>query len=78
MSLLLRRAPADGWLSEEWQKEMARIEDCLHCGQCEEQMSLRAGHAGTSGQESGRLQEFFAGPGGPGEQIKRAAAGRIR
>lgn len=34
MSLLLRRAPADGWLSEEWQKEMARIEDCLHCGQC--------------------------------------------
>lgn len=34
MSLLLRRAPADGWLSAEWQKEMARIEDCLHCGQC--------------------------------------------
>lgn len=34
MSLLLRRAPADGWLSWEWQKEMARIKDCLHCGQC--------------------------------------------
>ena len=34
MSLLLRRAPEDGWLSAEWQKEMAMIEDCLHCGQC--------------------------------------------
>lgn len=34
MSLMLRRAPSAGWLSEKWQAEMAKIEDCLHCGQC--------------------------------------------
>ncbi|MCI9352719.1 MAG: aldo/keto reductase [Lawsonibacter sp.] len=34
MSLMLRRAPAAGWLSERWQGEMKKIEDCLHCGQC--------------------------------------------
>ena len=34
MSLMLRRAPEANWLSEEWQEKMAKIEDCLHCGQC--------------------------------------------
>ena len=34
MSLMLRRAPAAGWLTEEWQEKMRRIESCLHCGQC--------------------------------------------
>ena len=34
MSLMLRRAPSAGWLSEKWQAEMAKIENCLHCGQC--------------------------------------------
>ena len=34
MSLMLRRAPTQGWLSPEYQAKMARIEDCLHCGQC--------------------------------------------
>lgn len=34
MSLMLRRAPAAGWLSEHWQGEMKKIENCLHCGQC--------------------------------------------
>ena len=34
MSLMLRRAPAAGWLSERWQGEMKKIEDCLRCGQC--------------------------------------------
>ena len=33
-SLMLRRAPSASWLSEEWQAEMAKIEDCLHCYQC--------------------------------------------
>ena len=31
---MLRRAPAAGWLSQEWQENMKRIEQCLHCGQC--------------------------------------------
>lgn len=34
MSLMLRRAPKEGWLSPAWQEKMKRIEDCLHCGQC--------------------------------------------
>lgn len=34
MSLMIRRSPTAGWLSEQWQKEMARIEDCLHCNKC--------------------------------------------
>ena len=34
ISLLLRRAPLAGWLSQEWQEKMRKIEGCLHCGQC--------------------------------------------
>ena len=34
MSLMLRRAPSENWLSEYWQKEMAKIETCLHCNAC--------------------------------------------
>ncbi|WP_034443696.1 aldo/keto reductase [Butyrivibrio sp. AE2032] len=34
MSLMLRRAPSEGWLGEYWQTEMNRIEDCIGCGAC--------------------------------------------
>ena len=34
MSLMLRRAPSDHWLSETMQAEMKKIENCLHCQQC--------------------------------------------
>ena len=34
MSLLLRRAPKEGYLSEEWQEKMKKVEECLHCGKC--------------------------------------------
>jgi predicted aldo/keto reductase-like oxidoreductase len=34
MSLLLRRAPSAGFLTEYWQGEMKKIENCLECGQC--------------------------------------------
>lgn len=34
MSLMLRRAPSAGWLSEKMQSEMKKIEACLECGQC--------------------------------------------
>lgn len=33
-SLLMRRAPSSIILSEEGQKKMRKIEDCIHCGQC--------------------------------------------
>lgn len=36
MSLMLRRMPTEQWFSEENQRKADRIEDCLHCGQCEE------------------------------------------
>lgn len=34
MSLMLRRAPSKGWLSEENQAKMKKIEDCLNCRSC--------------------------------------------
>ena len=34
ISLMLRRAPSQGWLTEEWQRNMEQIESCISCGQC--------------------------------------------
>ena len=34
MALMLRRSPTAGLLGEYWQKEMARIDECLNFGQC--------------------------------------------
>lgn len=34
ISQLLRRSPSANWLSEEWQAEMAKIKECIHCNQC--------------------------------------------
>jgi aryl-alcohol dehydrogenase-like predicted oxidoreductase len=34
MFLLLRRMPAAPLLSEQWQKEMAKIPNCIHCNHC--------------------------------------------
>ena len=34
MSLLLRRSPSASHLSDEGQKKMMKIKECLHCGQC--------------------------------------------
>lgn len=34
ISLLLGRSVAKMYLSEDWQKNMARIKDCVDCGQC--------------------------------------------
>lgn len=34
MSLLIRRAPTEGFLTEDWRTRMMRIEDCTECGQC--------------------------------------------
>lgn len=36
MSLMIRRAPAKAWLSEEWQDNMARIDECIDCGVCKD------------------------------------------
>lgn len=34
MGQLLRRAPAQDWLTEHWQAEMKRTTECVECGQC--------------------------------------------
>ncbi len=34
MSLLLRRAPKEEYLTPEWQAKMKKIEGCLHCNKC--------------------------------------------
>ncbi len=34
MSLMLRRAPSTGWLSEYWQAEMEKVKSCVECGAC--------------------------------------------
>ena len=34
MSQLIRRAPSENFLSEEWQANMMQIEDCVDCGLC--------------------------------------------
>lgn len=34
MSLLLRRSPTEGQLSEVGQDRMKKIEDCMECGNC--------------------------------------------
>ena len=34
MSQLIRRSPSASWLSEHWQNEMRKIEDCIECGVC--------------------------------------------
>ena len=34
MSLFLRRAPHSVYLTEEWYREMEKIDDCLHCNHC--------------------------------------------
>ncbi|MBQ3866358.1 MAG: aldo/keto reductase [Clostridia bacterium] len=34
MSQMIRRAPSAAWLSPDWQKEMARIDECVECGAC--------------------------------------------
>ena len=34
MSLMLRRAPSQNWLTDHWQAEMRKIDDCINCRQC--------------------------------------------
>ena len=34
MSLMIRRAPSEAWLSSEWQENMELVEDCTECGVC--------------------------------------------
>ncbi len=35
MAMLLRRAPYRPYLTDEWREKMHKIDDCIHCGQCQ-------------------------------------------
>ena len=35
MNMLLRRMPTQGWLSEKWQEEVRRSENCTECRACQ-------------------------------------------
>ena len=37
MSLLLRRAPSEGFMSDSWYAKMMKISDCTGCGRCSQQ-----------------------------------------
>jgi predicted aldo/keto reductase-like oxidoreductase len=37
MSLLLRRAPSEGFMSSNWHDKMLKINDCTECGRCRKQ-----------------------------------------
>lgn len=34
ISQMVRRAPSEAWLNDYWQKEMAKVDDCIDCGIC--------------------------------------------
>ena len=34
MSQMIRRSPSESWLSDAWQAEMMKIEECIDCGAC--------------------------------------------
>ena len=34
MSQMIRRAPTAAWVSQKWQEEMSKIENCIDCGLC--------------------------------------------
>ena len=34
MSQMIRRSPSENWLTEHWQNEMMKIENCIGCGRC--------------------------------------------
>ncbi len=34
MSQMIRRSPSESWLTDHWQNEMAKIENCIGCGNC--------------------------------------------
>lgn len=34
MSQMIRRSPSEAWLSDLWQKEMNKIDNCINCGAC--------------------------------------------
>ncbi len=40
MSLLLRRAPSQNFMTDEWRDKMRLVNDCTQCGQCRTQMPL--------------------------------------
>lgn len=51
MSLMMRRPPRKFFINRTWYDEMKKIEDCLHCGQCEQRCPYRLDIPALVGKE---------------------------
>jgi predicted aldo/keto reductase-like oxidoreductase len=61
MSLMLRRAPSAAWLTPVWQEKMAKIENCLHCGQCASKCPYGLDTPGLLAKNYADYQDVLAG-----------------
>ncbi len=59
MSLLIRRAPSENLLTEEWRARMERIELCTDCGQCRERCPYELDPAALSKKNLEDYRTFF-------------------
>ncbi len=61
MSLLLRRSPSANNLTPAWQEKMAKIENCLHCGQCAAKCPYGLDTPGLLAKNYADYQDVLAG-----------------
>lgn len=61
MSLLIRRSPSAAQLTNEVQKKMAKIKDCLHCNQCKSKCPYHLDTPALLEQNYQDYQEILAG-----------------
>ncbi len=60
MSLLLRRAPHQFFLTDEWKGKMGLIKNCTHCGQCLAQCPYGIDTPGLLERNLADYEEFYA------------------
>ena len=61
MSQLIRRSPSAGWLNEQGQAMMMKIEECLHCNQCSSKCPYELDTPALLQQNLADYKEILAG-----------------
>ncbi|MDR2110710.1 MAG: aldo/keto reductase [Spirochaetaceae bacterium] len=61
MSLIVRRMPSESFRSEQWQREMNKIPNCLHCGVCASRCPYGLDTPGLLEKNYWDYQAFLAG-----------------
>lgn len=61
MSQLIRRSPSAGWLDEQGQAMMMKIEECLHCNQCSSKCPYELDTPALLQQNLADYKEILAG-----------------